>query len=400
MLAVIETHPIQYHAPVYRALQTEFGVPVTVIYGSDFSVVGYEDREFGTTFAWDIDLLSGYTPIFLSRVSRGGPRSLEEVSARSLGTALQGAAPRAVLVVGYSPRFHQVALYQAWRAKYPILFRAETTDHTKRRDPLKAWVWSRMLRWIYQACSKLLYVGQRSYQHFKRLGCPDEKLVFSPYCVDLTPFAHDEAARARLRQDMRQRLGISEAQMVLLFSGKLSPRKGPELLLKAVKALSPDLRKDIVVLFLGDGELRQALEELAQNPPSIQASFVGFQNQTRLSNYYHAADLLVLPSQHSETWGLVVNEALHHGLPCVTSEDVGCTPDLIDPCLTGNIFKTTSIPSLASAIWRSLDLVGRPDIRERCRQKVSDYSVMQAAAGIARAYAAVVGPVPYAAPGL
>ena len=47
MLAVIETHPIQYHAPVYRAVQSEFGISVTAIYGSDFSVVGYRDQEFG-----------------------------------------------------------------------------------------------------------------------------------------------------------------------------------------------------------------------------------------------------------------------------------------------------------------------------------------------------------------
>ncbi|MBV9134363.1 MAG: glycosyltransferase, partial [Chloroflexi bacterium] len=72
MLAVIETHPIQYHAPVYRALQRDFGIPVTAVYGSDFSVIGYRDAEFATTFAWDTDLLSGYAARFLSRVSDGG----------------------------------------------------------------------------------------------------------------------------------------------------------------------------------------------------------------------------------------------------------------------------------------------------------------------------------------
>src|SRR5919202_6319478 len=103
MLAIIETHPIQYHAPVYRALQKEFGVPVTAIYGSDFSVHGYRDQEFGATFAWDTDLLSGYRPVFLSRVENGGARSFEEVSARGLDRALREVAPRATMVCGYSP---------------------------------------------------------------------------------------------------------------------------------------------------------------------------------------------------------------------------------------------------------------------------------------------------------
>src|SRR5438445_5111187 len=70
-LAIIETHPVQYHAPVYRAVQ-RLGVPITVVYGSDFSVAGYRDREFGARFAWDTDLLSGYSARFLTQVATGG----------------------------------------------------------------------------------------------------------------------------------------------------------------------------------------------------------------------------------------------------------------------------------------------------------------------------------------
>jgi glycosyltransferase involved in cell wall biosynthesis len=236
---------------------------------------------------------------------------------------------------------------------------------------------------------RLLYIGQRSYQHFKRLGCPDEQLVFSPRCVAPSSFQCDEVARIRLRPIVRQSLGITESQTVLLFSGKLSLIKRPDLLLRAIKGLPAEIRRDIVVVCLGSGELKETLQELAQSPPSIRAVFLGFQNQSLLSRYYHAADVLVLPS-HAETWGLVVNEALHHGLLCVLSEGVGCAPDLIDPGVTGDIFETGSAQSLASAIQRVLALIGRPEIRERCRQKVSGYTVAKAAEGLAKAYWAVV----------
>jgi glycosyltransferase involved in cell wall biosynthesis len=389
-LAVIETHPIQYHAPVYREVQQRFGIPVTVIYGSDFSVAGYPDREFGATFAWDTDLLSGYSSLFLSRVAKGGARSAEELSTRDLGKALRQAAPQVVLVAGYNPSFHRMALYEAWRAGGPILFRGETTDHSRQRNPVEAWVRDRALGWVYQRCSRLLYVGQRSYDHFRRLGCPPEKLLFSPYCVDTSPFQCDEAARTRFRAATRQGLGITDAQFVLLFSGKLSARKGPDLLLSAVKQLPAGLRQRTVVLFLGSGELKAALHRLAEDAPEVRAQFLGFQNQTQLSRHYHAADLLVLPSRHSETWGLVVNEALHHGLPCVVSEDVGCAPDLIVPGQTGAVFETGSVAGLAACLQRSLDLVGRPDVQELCRRQVSGYTTERAAEGIAKAYAALV----------
>jgi glycosyltransferase involved in cell wall biosynthesis len=118
--------------------------------------------------------------------------------------------------------------------------------------------------------------------------------------------------------------------------------------------------------------------------------FAGFQNQTQLSPYYHAADLLVLPSRDSETWGLVVNEALHHGLPCVVSDAVGCAPDLIAAGSTGEVAVAGSINSLAAAIRRATPLTGRSEIREACRRHVTRYSVSDAAEGIARAYQRVL----------
>src|SRR6516225_212063 len=101
-LAVIETHPVQYHAPVYRALQQQFGVPVTAVYGSDFSVAGYRDREFGEEFAWDSDLVGGYSAEFLARQEEGGPGTAEETTTRGLADVLRRLQPAAILLLGYS----------------------------------------------------------------------------------------------------------------------------------------------------------------------------------------------------------------------------------------------------------------------------------------------------------
>jgi glycosyltransferase involved in cell wall biosynthesis len=389
-LAVIETHPIQYHAPVYRMLQQQFAVPVTAIYASDFSVAGYRDREFATTFSWDTDLLSGYTPVFLSRVAEGGARALASVSVRGLWRVLCDVAPQVVLMVGYSPRFHQLAFAQVLRFGQPILFRGETTDHAQQRGVMKAWGRDQALQWLYQRCARLLYVGQRSYQHFTRLRCPSEKLLFSPYCVDCRPFRTDEGARSNDRPFLRRRLGIENSHYCLLFSGKLSLRKGPHILLQALRQLPPPLREQCVVVFVGSGAEHESLTQLAEATPAVRVHFVGFQTQQQLSPYYHAADLLVLPSLEAETWGLVVNEALHHGLPGVVSEAVGCAPDLIEPGKTGELCTTGVSADLAAAIQRALVFKDRPEVRERCRRQVSHYTVARAAAGIAQAYWAVV----------
>jgi glycosyltransferase involved in cell wall biosynthesis len=387
MLAVIETHPIQYHAPVYRALQQQLGVPVTAIYGSDFSVAGYRDAEFGTTFAWDTDLLSGYTPLFLSRVASGGATSAEAVSTAGLRDMLRAVRPTAVLIVGYSPRFHRQAWIEAWRSGSAILFRGETVDGMV-VSGLRSQMKRRALALAYRSCDRLLYIGQRSLAHFREMGVGRDRLEFSPYCVDVTPFASDEPARLQLRALTRRSLGLTDDQVVLLFSGKLGAHKGVDLLPAAVRALPEPLRTRVALLFVGDGAMRAELETQTAAGPAVPAAFVGFQSQRALSAFYHAADALVLPS-HSETWGLVVNEALHHGVPCVVSDRVGCVPDLIEEGRTGQVCAANSVPALAAAIQAVEPLIGRVSIRQICRDKVSHYSVRRAAEGIARAYAAV-----------
>jgi glycosyltransferase involved in cell wall biosynthesis len=125
--------------------------------------------------------------------------------------------------------------------------------------------------------------------------------------------------------------------------------------------------------------------------PAVTVRFAGFQNQHSLSRFYHAADMLVMPSRASETWGLVVNEALHHGLPCVVSSAVGSAPDLVQEGITGATFQAASTRDLACAILRTMDLLRLPELRLRCQEHVQAYGLDVAARGIARAYREAVG---------
>lgn len=388
-LAIVSSHPIQYHAPVYRALQTDFGIPVTAIYGSDFSVAGYHDREFGVEFAWDTDLLSGYSSVFLSQVASGGARSVEAVTAQGMAQALRQASPDALLLIGYSLPLYRAAFWHAQRLRIPVLFRAETTDHAYSRGRLKRVLRDQALRRLYARCAALLYIGRHSHAHYRRLGCPEGRLYFSPYCVNTAPFQLGEAARDQHRSVTRAELHLTSEHQVVLFCGKLSPRKGPDLAILAVKQLPPDLRQRTVLVFLGDGEMRPALETLALEPPAVAVRFAGFQNQQMLSRFYHAADLLTLPSRQGETWGLVVNEALHHGLPGVVSDAVGCAPDLIQTGITGEVFRNGQSDDLSRALLRVMSTPNDEARRARCQQQVEGYTVARAAEGIAQAYAHV-----------
>jgi len=385
-ILIISTHPIQYHAPVYRCVQQKFKIPVTVVYGSDFSIMSHRDPQFGITINWGTDLLSGYSAIFLSRVSEGGARFAECVSAAGIRNILKKEKPEAVMILGYSHPFYTISLFTALSLGYPVLFRGEVMDHFERKGKLRNMLKDYFLRQLYGRCKGLLYIGQRSKEHFIRLGCPEEKLLFSPYCVDTASFQLCDESRKRLRSSFRAQHAIRDNDIVLLFSGKLISRKRPDLILYAAEKLPAEILERTVIVFLGDGEMKDMLESIAQRQGATRVKFIGFKNQLELSDCYQGADMLILPSQHSETWGLVVNEALHHGLPCVVSEAVGCGPDLIEPGVTGEIFKTGSVTGLTLAIQRVCRLIKKPSIREAIVAKVGMYSIEHAAQGIAQAY--------------
>jgi glycosyltransferase involved in cell wall biosynthesis len=298
---------------------------------------------------------------------------------------LDAVRPAGVLIVGYSPAFHRRAWAAAWRRGLPVLFRGETTDLRQSTGLATGAARDLALRVAYRSCARLLYIGERARRHYRAHGVGDDRLVFSPYCVDVTPFACTEADRARLRDATRAQSGVAGDRLVLLFAGKLSSRKGVDLIVPAVRRLPAPIRSRVVVVCVGDGGLREALEVGAQAGEPVPLVVTGVQPQAGLSRWYHAADMLILPSRHAETWGLVVNEALHHGVPVVVSDRVGCAPDLVEAS-TGSVCEAGSCESLSAAIERVVALVGRRDIRDACRARVSGYSVDRAAAGIADAF--------------
>lgn len=64
-LGVINTHPIQYVAPLLRRINETTDIEAIPIYLTDFSLRGAVDPQFGHKVVWDIDLLTGTDPVFV-----------------------------------------------------------------------------------------------------------------------------------------------------------------------------------------------------------------------------------------------------------------------------------------------------------------------------------------------
>ena len=314
------------------------------------------------------------------------PKIFNEISSKGLRKKIKLIKPKAILINGYSHSLFIFAFIWAKYFKIPIIFRGETTDYSLKRNKFKEFLRDKYLSHLYKQCAKILYIGENSYKHYKRLNVDEKKLIFSPYSVDENIFKPKISNDDLISKQLRHNLNIDNNQIVIIYSGKISYRKGVDLIVDCLNYLPNNLLNKIVLIFLGSGNMEDKIKLLLNNYKNIRYHFLGFKNQSEITNFYNAADLLVLPSRYSETWGLVVNEAMHHGLPCIVSDNVGCANDLILEGKTGLIFKSNSSESLGKSIITLVSSFKTNNYNKHCKEHVKNYSIEKSAEGIAKAY--------------
>ena len=380
-LGIFVTHPIQYFAPLWRTLAATPGLDLRLHFFSDHSVRGGFDPGFRVNVVWDVPLLDGYRSEFISRdadLSAPASVSLTDADARIHRDHFD-----VVMIHGYTHRFERQVLRAARRHGVRTLIRGEFSDVTpfRGRGRVKMAIRDLYLRWFYRQVDTFCYVGEEARRHLLRRGVAESRMFFAPYSVDSHLFEGQRQQRSRAAA--RADLGLHDAHVVLLFSGKLIPRKAPLTLVNAMRHVRGAER--IVLLILGEGELRAEVEREARPLLGDRLHMVGFVNQSQLGRYYRAADVSVLPS-HFETWGLVVNEAMHFGLPVIVSSKVGCHRDLVIEGRTGMVFTQGDERSLAGCIQRFVD---EPELATtmgaHAQAHIGAYSTEASAAGVLRA---------------
>jgi len=380
MLAIVTSHPIQYQAPLWRSLAAA-GVKFEVWFLTPHAVEPSFDREFGRTFAWDTDLLTGYSHRFLPvqpgwRLDRFRGIKL----GRSWSSLLSESKVSSLWLEGW--RFS--ALWQAAHAAHDmgikLLLRGETNDLQPRRGPA-AWLRSSLLRWHFSRFDHFLFIGSANRRFYEKHGVSSAKLVPAPYAVDNDRFTSLVKATSEQKLEWRKKHGISPTAIVPLFCGKLIDKKRPQDVIAAAAIWQNVGGPPLHLLFAGDGNLR-ALVERQLKEAGVAGTLLGFVNQSELPEVYAASDLLVLPSDHGETWGLVVNEAMAAGLPCAVSDHCGCAEDMVYPIDPARVAPCGDVRLLAKAMASCLE--HRPHEEQMVRSILGQHHPKTTAENVAK----------------
>jgi glycosyltransferase involved in cell wall biosynthesis len=370
-LGVITFNPIPNQVPLYRELAKPGSVQLSVLYLRDHGLRLTFDPAFGVPIAWDIDLLSGYQHEFLTEPEGGMLHRLRRLSRWVRSNDV-------VVIHGHSDPWMLLASAVCRAQGVPYLLRGDSGPEggsTGIRGMIR-WCVARVV--VSQSAGGLA-AGQRNSQFYARYRAPRD--IFAPFSVDNDRFAEAPAVN---RAELLARWGLSGQHPVIMFCGKLQPRKRPLDLALAINRLA----RPVTVIFVGDGQLADQVR--AMIPPG-RGCVTGFINQAELPSYYHAADILVLPSRF-EPWGLVVNEAMAAGVLPVVSDQVGCGPDLVAGI--GEVYPWGRVEALTAALSRALSRIDDQQLAAQLYDRVDKYSITATVAGFEQAVATVLRELP------
>lgn len=274
-----------------------------------------------------------------------------------LAALLDHLQPRAVISVGWADRAYQRLLLAAQRRQIPMVIVSDSRQRDQSRSRAKEW----LKRQLLSGYSSALVAGTESRTYLQQLGFP-ASAIFQPWDVVDNAFFSEAADQQPIES-----VSASPVEPHFLCVSRFVAKKNHVGLIAAYSRYqrqggSWGLR------LIGSGPLETEIEAvITQLPDPSRVALLPFQQLEVLASSYAQASAFVLAS-YTDQWGLVVNEAMAAGLPCLVSSACGCAADLIEHGRTGWRFDPTS-PEQLMALMHACE-----------RQSPADRAVMVAAA--------------------
>ncbi|SEU23720.1 glycosyltransferase family 4 protein [Paenibacillus sp. NFR01] len=146
----------------------------------------------------------------------------------------------------------------------------------------------------------------------------EPRLTVVPLGADLSRFAPPQPAD----REAQRRLYRVPPAFAVLFVGRVIPRKGVPVLIRAVARLNKRHPAHLLIAGSGKPPYLRRLRALARRL-HVPVTFLGSVAHENIHGLYQAADCLVCPSQQHESFGLVNVEAMASGLPVIASNNGG-----------------------------------------------------------------------------
>ncbi len=327
-------------------------VNLTVVYLEKPDASNFSGKENINKSAFDNDMLSDYNYQFIKNKQWFGKTE----GFFSYGSfAICSYIKNADIAVVYGHNFltYWIAMLAAKLYGTKIILTTDAT-YIEANDESGGWklkLKPLILRFLYNNWANAVFVPSTASKLFllsQRIK--ENRIVVTPYVVDEDLIQH--IARSTSISQFREKLGITATNMVFVFCAKFIDRKRP---MDAIEAFAKITNQAATLIMIGSGPLLEMLEKrVTELGIKDKVIFPGIVKYSELASYYTASNVLVFCSDH-EPYGLPVNEAMICGIPVIVSDRIGARLDLVDEGITGWIYPTANIESLAATMQHAID---------------------------------------------
>ena len=264
-----------------------------------------------------------------------------------------------LILNGWTGRFNViVALLNLMFYRKPMAWESDTmlSIPKNRLRRMAKWLW---LGILFRRRFCWGFAGG-SYGHkdlFRHYGMREDRIVLAPMVVD-----NERIAR------FRRSPGRSRSPFCFVYLGRLVKLKCVDAIIRAFQGVEADVALHIV----GNGPEKEDLVRLAASDSRI--VFHGALHGDEKFRLLATMSCLVLFSR-AEQWGLVVNEALSVGVPCIVSDAVGAQRDLIGDTGAGLVVPSGDVEALRKAMTAlSKDTTRHARLSERAVERMKTWS--------------------------
>ena len=355
-IVCISLSPMPYNTPILNALARRADLQVIYMCKEDrinrFVDIWGEEPTFDYSFFSSMSLHSELIDLQV-QLSIGVSRRLAKVR------------PDVVLVVSWKPLVMEPLLWSRWSGRGTVMWSESTSFSGLFRGPIS----TQIRRGAVRNVDSFVTNGSQATAYLRMLGVAPGRIVTSrlPGALRMTP---SSVVRSGGGQGIR-----------FLYVGRLIPQKRPVELIRAFETASDELPAATLTV-VGQGKLESEVREAAARVPGVR--YIGFCEGEELASLYSESDVLVLPALR-EVWGLVVNEALAHGLFVIATDEVGSAYDLLNEW-SGIMLPANDLQRLSAALIetaRTLDLSDAARLRRATA--ISDCTPERFAADISKA---------------
>ncbi len=230
----------------------------------------------------------------------------------------------------------------------PLVIYAHGEEITSWRNPKKA----KVLRFVYRRADILVANSEFTRSELLKLGVAENRIRLIYPGVDVERFRPDLPC-----EDLKAQIGLRPGQKLILSVGRLSRRKGFDMVIRALPLLQ-ERGIEYQYALIGIGEDQEYLAELANDMKvADQVHMLGHVSPDDLPRWCNACDVFVMPNREingdTEGFGMVFLEAAACRKPAIAGAAGGTGSAILDG-ETGLRVDGTQVKTVAGALARIL----------------------------------------------